>query len=308
MALPEFSMRQLLEAGVHYGHSTRRWNPKMEQFIFGIRNGIHIIDLQQTVPMLHRAMQAVRNTVSGGGRVLFVGTKRQAAERVAEAAGRCGQYYVNHRWLGGMMTNWKTISNSIKRLRDLDEQLSGETEGLTKKETLGLTRERDKLERALGGIKEMGGLPDILFVIDTNKESIAIAEAKKLGIPVIGVIDSNSDPKNIDFPIPGNDDAIRAVSLYCDLIVGSVFDGLQAEVAHSGGDVGAAEEVPAEVLPAEGAENPADDATAEPAAKAAPAEAEAPAAEAVEEKPAAAAPEATPEPAAESGEAEKAAS
>ena len=308
MALPEFSMRQLLEAGVHYGHSTRRWNPKMEQFIFGIRNGIHIIDLQQTVPMLHRAMQAVRNTVSGGGRVLFVGTKRQAAERVAEAAGRCGQYYVNHRWLGGMMTNWKTISNSIKRLRDLDEQLSGETEGLTKKETLGLTRERDKLERALGGIKEMGGLPDILFVIDTNKESIAIAEAKKLGIPVIGVIDSNSDPKNIDFPIPGNDDAIRAVSLYCDLIVGSVFDGLQAEVAHSGGDVGAAEEVPAEVLPAEGAEKPADDATAEPAAKAAPAEAEAPAAEAVEENPAAAAPEATPEPAAESGEAEKAAS
>ena len=308
MALPEFSMRQLLEAGVHYGHSTRRWNPKMEQFIFGIRNGIHIIDLQQTVPMLHRAMQAVRNTVSGGGRVLFVGTKRQAAERVAEAAGRCGQYYVNHRWLGGMMTNWKTISNSIKRLRDLDEQLSGETEGLTKKETLGLTRERDKLERALGGIKEMGGLPDILFVIDTNKESIAIAEAKKLGIPVIGVIDSNSDPKNIDFPIPGNDDAIRAVSLYCDLIVGSVFDGLQAEVAHSGGDVGAAEEVPAEVLPAEGAEKPADDATAEPTAKAAPAEAEAPAAEAVEEKPAAAAPEATPEPAAESGEAEKAAS
>jgi len=308
MALPEFSMRQLLEAGVHYGHSTRRWNPKMEQFIFGIRNGIHIIDLQQTVPMLHRAMQAVRNTVSGGGRVLFVGTKRQAAERVAEAAGRCGQYYVNHRWLGGMMTNWKTISNSIKRLRDLDEQLSGETEGLTKKETLGLTRERDKLERALGGIKEMGGLPDILFVIDTNKESIAIAEAKKLGIPVIGVIDSNSDPKNIDFPIPGNDDAIRAVSLYCDLIVGSVFDGLQAEVTHSGGDVGAAEELPAEVLPAEGAEKPADDATAEPAAKAAPAEAEAPAAEAVEEKPAAAAPEATPEPAAESGKAEKAAS
>ncbi|MBT7248844.1 MAG: 30S ribosomal protein S2 [Rhodospirillaceae bacterium] len=303
MALPEFSMRQLLEAGVHYGHSTRRWNPKMEQFIFGIRNGIHIIDLQQTVPMLHRAMQAVRNTVSGGGRVLFVGTKRQAAERVAEAAGRCGQYYVNHRWLGGMMTNWKTISNSIKRLRDLDEQLSGETEGLTKKETLGLTRERDKLERALGGIKEMGGLPDILFVIDTNKESIAIAEAKKLGIPVIGVIDSNSDPKNIDFPIPGNDDAIRAVSLYCDLIVGSVFDGLQAEVTHSGGDVGAAEEVPAE-----GAEKPADDETAKPAAKAAPAEAEAPAAEAVEENPAAAAPEATPEPAAESGEAEKAAS
>ena len=249
MALPEFSMRQLLEAGVHFGHNTRRWNPKMEQYIFGVRNGIHIIDLQQTAPMLHRAMTAIRDTVKGGGRVLFVGTKRQAATQISEAASRCGQYYVNHRWLGGMMTNWQTISNSIKRLRTLDDQLAGETEGLTKKETLGLTRERDKLDRALGGIKEMGGLPDILFVIDTNKESIAIAEANKLGIPVIGVIDSNSSPAGIDFPIPGNDDAIRAISLYCDLIVGCVFDGLQAEITTTGGDIGEAEEVPQEDLP-----------------------------------------------------------
>ena len=254
MALPEFSMRQLLEAGVHFGHNTRRWNPKMEQYIFGVRNGIHIIDLQQTAPMLHRAMTAIRDTVKGGGRVLFVGTKRQAATQISEAASRCGQYYVNHRWLGGMMTNWQTISNSIKRLRTLDDQLAGETEGLTKKETLGLTRERDKLDRALGGIKEMGGLPDILFVIDTNKESIAIAEANKLGIPVIGVIDSNSSPEGIDFPIPGNDDAIRAISLYCDLIVGCVFDGLQAEITTTGGDIGEAEEVPQEDLPEASAE------------------------------------------------------
>ena len=250
MALPEFSMRQLLEAGVHFGHNTRRWNPKMQPFIFGARNGIHIIDLQQTVPMLNQAMTAVRDTVKGGGRVLFVGTKRQAASKVAEAASRCGQYYVNHRWLGGMMTNWQTISNSIKRLRGLEEQLAGETEGLTKKEILGLTRERDKLDRALGGIKEIGGLPDILFVIDTNKESIAIAEANKLGIPVIGIIDSNSSPDGIDFPIPGNDDAMRAISLYCDLFVGSVFDGLQAEISATGGDIGEAEE-PSEDLPEE---------------------------------------------------------
>ncbi len=292
MALPDFSMRQLLEAGVHFGHNTRRWNPKMEQYIFGVRNGIHIIDLQQTVPLLHRAMTAVRDTVKGGGRVLFVGTKRQATNRIAEAAARCGQYYVNHRWLGGMMTNWQTISNSIKRLRTLDEQLAGETEGLTKKETLGLTRERGKLDRALGGIKEMGGLPDILVVIDTNKESIAIAEANKLGIPVIGIIDSNSSPDGIDFPIPGNDDAIRAISLYCDLIVGSVFDGLQAEITQTGGDVGAAEDVPAETLP----DTPADETPAPEAkavAEAAPAAEEAvaaveEAAPAVEEAPAAA--------------------
>ena len=249
MAAPAFSMRQLLEAGVHFGHSTRRWNPKMSPFIFGERNNIHIIDLQQTVPMLHQALEAVTKTVSSGGRVLFVGTKRQASTKIADAAKRCGQYYVNHRWLGGMMTNWRTISNSIKRLRDLDEKLGGETEGLTKKEVLNLTRERDKLERALGGIKEMGGLPDILFVIDTNKEDIAVAEANKLGIPVIGVIDSNSDPKGINFPVPGNDDALRAINLYCDLVAGAVFSGLQSEVTASGGDLGEAFEAPVEDLP-----------------------------------------------------------
>jgi small subunit ribosomal protein S2 len=253
MALPTFSMRQLLEAGVHFGHSTRRWNPKMEPYLFGVRNGIHIIDLQQTVPMLHQAMVAVRSTVAGGGRVLFVGTKRQAASRVADAAQRCGQYFVNHRWLGGMMTNWRTISHSIKRLRELETQLDDEVEGLTKKELLGLTRERDKLHRALGGIKEMGGLPNILVVIDTNKEAIAVAEAKKLGVPVVGVIDSNSDPAGIDFPIPGNDDAIRAIDFYCNMMVGAVLDGIQAEVAQSGGDPGAAEEAPVEALPSEGA-------------------------------------------------------
>jgi len=251
MALPAFSMRQLLEAGVHFGHNTRRWNPKMGPFLFGSRNDIHIIDLQQTVPLLHQAMLAVRKTVASGGRVLFVGTKRQASEKVADAARKCGQYFVNHRWLGGMLTNWRTISNSIKRLRDLDEQLAGEVVGLTKRELLGLTRERDKLERAVGGIKEMGGLPDILVVIDTNKESIAVAEARKLGIPVVAVIDSNSDPEGINFPVPGNDDAIRAINLYCDLIAGAVLDGIQEEFAHSGGDLGESEEVPAGELPAE---------------------------------------------------------
>ena len=251
MAVPEFSMRQLLEAGVHFGHRTRRWNPKMAPYLFGVRNGIHIIDLQQTVPMLHAAMMAVRGAVVGGGRVLFVGTKRQASETVAESAKRCGQYYVNHRWLGGMMTNWSTISNSIKRLREVEEQIEDENAGLTKKELLRLTRERGKLERALGGIKEMGGLPDILFVVDTNKEAIAVAEASKLGIPVVAVVDSNSDPDGIDFPIPGNDDAIRAVSLYCDLMVGTVLDGIQQEMTAAGVDVGEGEEVAAEQLPSE---------------------------------------------------------
>lgn len=248
MALPTFTMRQLVEAGVHFGHNTRRWNPKMSPYLFGVRNGIHIIDLQQTVPMLYRAMKAIEDVVKSGGRVLFVGTKRQASERVAEAAKKCGQYYVNHRWLGGMMTNWKTMSNSIKRLRTLEEQLDGEVKGLTKKELLRLTREREKLERALGGIKEMGGLADILFIIDTNKEAIAIAEAKKLGIPVIAVLDSNSDPEGIDYPIPGNDDAIRAINLYCELVVSSVLSGIQEEITAVGGDAGESEEVLAETL------------------------------------------------------------
>src|ERR1044072_8306746 len=216
MAMPSFTMRQLLEAGVHFGHHTRRWNPKMAPFLFGVRNGIHIIDLEQTVPMLDQAVKAVRGGAASGGRVLFVGTKRAASDKVAEAAKRCGQYYVNHRWLGGMLTNWKTISNSIKRLRELDEKLGGQAEGLTKKELLNLTRERDKLERALGGIKEMGGLPDVLFIIDTLKEAIAVEEARRLEIPVVAVVDSNSDPSGIKFAIPGNDDALRAIEMYCE--------------------------------------------------------------------------------------------
>ncbi len=246
MSLPTFTMRQLLEAGVHFGHRTYRWNPKMEEYVFGTRNGIHIIDLQQTVPLLHQALAAVHDVVSGGGRILFVGTKRQAAEPLAVAAKRCGQYYVDHRWLGGMMTNWQTISVSIKRLKELDEQLQqDETLGITKKERLRLDRERFKLERALGGIKEMGGLPSMLFVIDTNKEEIAIKEAQKLKIPVVAVLDSNCNPDGIDYPIPGNDDASRAINLYCDLISGAVVDGLREEIATEE-DLGEAAELPGE--------------------------------------------------------------
>ena len=250
MALPSFTMRQLLEAGVHFGHHTRRWNPKMAPFLFGIRNGVHIIDLRQTVPMLHAALGAVRDIVAGGGRVLFVGTKRQASEHVSESAKRCGQYYVDHRWLGGMLTNWKTITASIKRLREYDKLLLEDDDvGLTKKELLVKTRARNKLERALGGIKEMGGLPHIMFVIDTNKEANAVKEAKKLNIPVIAVIDSNSDPDGINFPIPGNDDAIRSISLYCRLMSDAVLDGLQQEAVAAGGDLGEAEETPATEIP-----------------------------------------------------------
>ncbi len=257
MALPTFNMSQLIQAGVHFGHNTRRWNPKMAPFLFGSRDNIHIIDLQQTVPMLYRAMQAVQQVVAGGGRVLFVGTKRQAQEPIAEAAKRCGQYYVNHRWLGGMLTNWKTVSQSIRRLREMDQRIeNGEMGGLTKREQLNLSRDREKLERALGGIKEMGGLPDILFVVDTLKESLAIQEARKLGIPVVAICDSNTDPENIDFPIPGNDDAIRAINLYCDLMSGSVLDGIQAELTADGVDIGAAEEVVVEDV-AEAAETAA---------------------------------------------------
>ena len=263
MTIPSFTMRQLLEAGVHFGHHTRRWNPKMQPYLFGVRNGVHVIDLEQTVPLLARALEAVRQTTASGGRVLFVGTKRQAQEPVAAAARRCGQYFVNHRWLGGMLTNFKTISLSIKRLRELDEKISNPVAGITKRELLELTRDRDKLERALGGIKEMGGLPDLIFVIDTNKEKIAIEEATKLNIPVIAVIDSNSSPDHIAFPIPGNDDAMRAINLYCDLVSSSVLSGIQAELMASGVDVGEAEEV-AEELP-----------TDEEVVEAAPAEAEA---------------------------------
>jgi len=246
MALPSFTMRQLIEAGVHFGHNTRRWNPKMAPYLFGVRNGIHIIDLQQTVPLLHRGLQAVRDVVAGGGRVLFVGTKRAAADIVAESAKRSGQYYVNHRWLGGMLTNWKTISFSIKRLREIEEQVAaGNLQGLTKKEQLNLAREQEKLDRALGGIKEMGGLPDILVIIDTNKESLAVQEANKLGIPVVAILDSNSDPHGVNYPIPGNDDALRAIHTYCDLFSGAVLDGIRAEMSRSGVDLGEAADVPA---------------------------------------------------------------
>ena len=239
MALPDFTMRQLLEAGAHFGHRTQKWNPKMAPYIYGSRNSIHIMDLTQTVPLLHQALVALRDVVAGGGRVLFVGTKRQASEPVAASAKRCAQYFVNHRWLGGTLTNWQTISNSIRRLRSIEETLtSASSSGLTKKELLGLLREQDKLERSLGGIKEMGGLPNMLFVIDTNKEEIAIAEAKKLGIPVAAILDSNSNPDGISYPIPGNDDAARALALYCDLVARSIIDGLSASQAAAGVDVG----------------------------------------------------------------------
>jgi small subunit ribosomal protein S2 len=249
MAMREVSLRALLEAGVHFGHHTRRWNPRMAPYIFGIRNQVHILDLQQTVPMMERALKAVRDTVAAGGRVLFVGTKKAAADYVAESAARCGQYYVNHRWLGGMLTNWKTITGSIKRLKQMDDRLGTDTSGLTKKEVLMLTRDKDKLERALGGIKEMGGLPDIIFVIDTVKEKLAIEEANKLGIPVIAVVDSNADPEGVTYPIPGNDDAIRAITLYCDMIASAVLDGISAEMQASGVDIGGAEDLAPEALP-----------------------------------------------------------
>ena len=246
MALPDFSMRQLLEAGAHFGHQAHRWNPKMSPYIFGVRNNIHILDLSQSVPMLHRALQAVSDTVARGGRVLFVGTKRQAQDAIADAAKRSAQYYVNSRWRGGMLTNWKTISASIQRLRKVDELLNGGGSGLTKKERLMLSRERDKLEKALGGIKDMGSTPDLMFVIDTNKESNAILEAKRLGIPVVAIIDSNCDPDKIDFPIPGNDDAARAIQLYCDLIAKAAIDGIARQQGALGVDIGAAAEAPVE--------------------------------------------------------------
>ena len=250
MALPEFSMRQLLEAGVHFGHQAHRWNPKMADYIFGTRNNIHIIDLAQTVPMFHRALQAVSDTVAKGGRILFVGTKRQAQDSVADAAKRSAQYYVNSRWLGGTLTNWKTISESIKRLRKLDEMLNaGEAQGYTKKERLTLQRERDKLDRALGGIKDMGGVPDLLFVIDTNKEDIAIKEARRLGLPVAAVVDTNCDPNGITYPVPGNDDASRAITLYCELVARAAIDGISRAQGELGADVGAAETPIVEDIP-----------------------------------------------------------
>ena len=249
MALPDFTMRQLLEAGAHFGHQSHRWNPKMAPYIYGARNSIHIIDLAQTVPLLHQALKAVSDTVSKGGRVLFVGTKRQAADEIAAAAKRSAQYFVNARWLGGMLTNWKTISASISRLRKLDEMLSEGAKGLTKKERLMLSREREKLETALGGIKDMGGVPDLVFVIDTNKEALAIKEANRLKIPVMAILDTNSDPDGIVYPVPANDDAGRAIQLYCDLVAKAAIDGISRSQGAQGVDVGAAEAPIAEPLP-----------------------------------------------------------
>jgi small subunit ribosomal protein S2 len=249
MALPEFTMRQLLEAGVHFGHQTHRWDPKMKPYIFGDRNGIHIVDLSQTVPMLHQALVKIRDVVAAGGRILFVGTKRQAQQPIAESAQRCAQYYMNVRWLGGTLTNWATISNSIRRLKDIEERLADGGKGLTKKEVLQLARAKEKLDASLGGIRELGGLPDLLFVIDVKKEAIAVKEAKKLGIPVVAVVDTNCSPDEIDFIIPGNDDASRAIALYCNLVADAVIDGISASQAALGVDVGAMEETPAVTLP-----------------------------------------------------------
>jgi len=254
MALPEFNVRQLLEAGVHYGHQTQRWNPRMGEFIYGDRNGIHIIDLTQTVPMLEQALKVVRDTVAKGGRVLFVGTKRQAQKAVAESAEKCAQYYMNHRWLGGTLTNWKTVSQSIQRLKAIDEQLASGAEGLTKKERLNMEREQAKLSASLGGIRDMGGVPDLLFVVDVGKEDLAVLEANKLGIPVVGIVDTNCSPKGVSHIIPGNDDAARAIALYCDLVARAALDGMSAQMGAAGIDLGALEEAPAEEAVADEAE------------------------------------------------------
>jgi small subunit ribosomal protein S2 len=284
MALPEFTMRQLLEAGVHFGHQTQRWNPRMGEFIYGARNGIHIMDLTQTVPMLDAALNVIRETVAKGGRLLFVGTKRQASTAIADSAEKCAQYYMNHRWLGGTLTNWKTVSLSINRLKSIDEQMESAVEGITKKERLGMEREQHKLQASLGGIREMGGVPDLLFVIDVKKEALAIAEANKLGIPVVAIVDTNCSPDGIDYIIPGNDDAARAIGLYCDLACRAALDGMSAQLGAAGVDLGAMEEAPIEeALSVEAApEAPVVDAVSEAAAAepvAQEADAQAPAAE-----------------------------
>ncbi|GGL77866.1 30S ribosomal protein S2 [Wenxinia marina] len=251
MALPEFSMRQLLEAGVHFGHQTQRWNPRMGEYIYGARNGIHIFDLTQTVPLLDQALQVIRDTVARGGRILFVGTKRQAQRPIAEAAEKCAQYYMNHRWLGGTLTNWQTVSQSINRLRSIDEASEQGFEGLTKKERLGMEREQGKLTASLGGIREMGGVPDLLFVIDVNKEDLAIKEAKKLGIPVVAVVDTNCSPDGVDYIIPGNDDAARAIAMYCDLVARAALDGMSAQLGAAGVDMGAMDQLAEDTLAGE---------------------------------------------------------
>jgi small subunit ribosomal protein S2 len=248
MALPEFTMRQLLEAGVHFGHQTARWNPRMAPYIYGSRNGIHVVDLTQTAPMLEEALRVIRETVAKGGRILFVGTKRQAQKAVADAAERSAQFFMNHRWLGGTLTNWQTVSQSIARLKAIDEMAERGFEGLTKKERLGMEREQAKLQASLGGIREMGGLPDLLFVIDVNKEDLAILEAQKLGIPVVAVVDTNCSPKGVDYVIPGNDDAARAIQLYCDLVARAALDGMSAHLGAAGVDLGAMEHLSEETL------------------------------------------------------------
>ncbi len=253
MALPEFTLRQLLEAGVHFGHQTQRWNPRMGEFIYGARNGIHIMDLTQTVPMLDAALKVIRETVAKNGRILFVGTKRQAQQPIADAAEKCAQYYMNHRWLGGTLTNWQTVSKSIQRLKQIDELMATGAEGLTKKERLGMEREQGKLQASLGGIREMGGVPDLLFVIDVKKEALAVAEANKLGIPVVAIVDTNCSPAGVDYIIPGNDDAARAISLYCDLVSRAALDGMTAQMGAAGVDLGALEEAPIEEVLAEDA-------------------------------------------------------
>ncbi len=269
MALPEFNMRQLLEAGVHFGHQTQRWNPRMGEFIYGNRNGIHILDLTQTVPMLDAALNAIRETVAKGGRVLFVGTKRQAQNPIADAAERCAQYYINHRWLGGTLTNWKTVSQSIGRLKAIDEKMAEGADGLTKKERLGMEREQSKLQASLGGIREMGGVPEMLFVVDVNKEDLAVAEARKLGIPVVAIVDTNCSPDGVDYVIPGNDDAARAIALYCDLVSRAALDGMSVQLGAAGVDLGALEHSVEEALDA-----PAAEAAAPAAGEAEPAKAE----------------------------------
>ncbi len=248
MAIPDFSLRQLLEAGVHFGHQTQRWNPRMGEYIYGARNGIHILDLTQTVPMLEEALNLVRDTVAKGGSILFVGTKRQAQKPIADAAEKCAQYYMNYRWLGGTLTNWQTVSQSIKRLKDYDEKLESGAEGMTKKERLGMERQQTKLQASLGGIREMSGRPDLIFVIDVNKEGLAIAEAKKLGIPIVAIVDSNCSPDDVDYIIPGNDDASRAINLYCDLVARAALDGMTAQMGAAGIDLGELDDAPVEEI------------------------------------------------------------
>ena len=251
MNLPSFNIRTLLEAGVHFGHQTHRWNPLMDEYIYGSKNGIHILDLTQTVTMLDAALSEIHKLVAKGGSILFVGTKRQAQQPIGDAASKCAQYYINYRWLGGTLTNWNTVSNSILRLKDLESYDEGQLALFTKKERLNIEKEHQKLNLSLGGIRDMKNIPDMLFVVDTNKESIAIKEAKKIGIPVVAILDSNSSTDGVDFPIPGNDDASRAISLYCELVSKTILDAMESQLGSAGIDLGEAEKPMSEELPQE---------------------------------------------------------